>query len=110
MRTINASDFKARCLAIFDEVAAGGEPISITKRGRPVAQLTGPAPDPDRVALIGSVEILGDIMEPVLGADAWDAQRGQDVALCRATPFTCAPGASRARSAALVRSWTGRYG
>ena len=42
METINASDFKARCLAILDRVAATGERVVILKRGRPVAEL-GPA-------------------------------------------------------------------
>jgi prevent-host-death family protein len=39
MRTIKASDFKATCLKLMDEVAATGEPVVITKNRRPVAQL-----------------------------------------------------------------------
>jgi prevent-host-death family protein len=39
MRTMTASYFRARCLKLMDEVAAGGEAIVITKRGRPVAEL-----------------------------------------------------------------------
>ena len=39
METINASDFKARCLAILDRVQETGEPVVILKRGRPVAEL-----------------------------------------------------------------------
>ena len=39
MRTIRASEFKAKCLQLIDEVAASGEPIEITKRGKPVARL-----------------------------------------------------------------------
>lgn len=34
-----ASEFKARCLALLDRVHDGGEPITITKRGRVVARL-----------------------------------------------------------------------
>jgi prevent-host-death family protein len=41
MRTIKASEFKAKCL-LMDEVAASGEPIQITKHGKPVATLVGP--------------------------------------------------------------------
>ena len=39
MKTMSASQFKAKCLKIMDEVAASGEPVTITKNGKPVAQL-----------------------------------------------------------------------
>ncbi|MFP6732830.1 MAG: type II toxin-antitoxin system Phd/YefM family antitoxin [Rhodospirillales bacterium] len=39
MKTMSASEFKAKCLKIMDEVAASGEPVTITKNGKPVAQL-----------------------------------------------------------------------
>ena len=39
MRTIKASEFKARCLKLMDEVTATGEPLVITKDGGPVAQV-----------------------------------------------------------------------
>jgi prevent-host-death family protein len=42
MKTMKASDFKARCLAVLDEVEATGEVITILKRGRPVAQVVPP--------------------------------------------------------------------
>ncbi len=38
---INATEFKARCLALIDLTAASGEIITITKRGRVVAKLVG---------------------------------------------------------------------
>ncbi len=34
METIDASDFKARCLAILDRVQATGERVVILKRGQ----------------------------------------------------------------------------
>ena len=33
-RKINAAAFKAKCLALIDEVAETGQPITITKRGK----------------------------------------------------------------------------
>lgn len=39
IRTIPASQFKARCLAMLDEVAATGEEIVVTKHGRAVARV-----------------------------------------------------------------------
>ena len=38
-RKINAAAFKAKCLALIDEVAESGEPIIITKRGKDKVQL-----------------------------------------------------------------------
>ena len=39
MKEIKASIFKARCLALMDEVAASGEEIVVTKNGKPVSRL-----------------------------------------------------------------------
>jgi prevent-host-death family protein len=39
MRKMKAGEFKAKCLAVMDEVAASGEPVVITKRGQPVVRL-----------------------------------------------------------------------
>ncbi len=73
MRTIKASEFKAKCLKIMDEVASTGESVVITKRGLPVAQLTPIRHRPDTLfgALEGSVTILGDIIAPI--DVEWDA-------------------------------------
>ena len=76
MVTINASEFKAKCLAILDEVSDTGEAVVILKRGRPVAQLVPPPPSASRYAqdeLRGSVIIKGDVLEPVLPEEAWEA-------------------------------------
>ena len=56
MQTITATQFKAKCLAILDDVAAGGE-VVVTKHGRPVARLV-PVEDDPRRALVGSVKQL----------------------------------------------------
>jgi prevent-host-death family protein len=57
MREIPAGRFKAQCLALLDDVATSGEPIVVTKRGKPVARLV-PIEDPP--SLVGSVEFLVD--------------------------------------------------
>lgn len=72
--------FKARCLAILDEVAETGEVLTILERGRPVAQLVPPAPRTEgfpQEGLAGTVEFVGDVIEPVLPREAWDAERGE---------------------------------
>lgn len=75
MRTIKASTFKATCLKLMDEVAETGEPVVITKNGKPVAQL-GPVGRPRKSIWglhKGQVEILGDIIEPL--DVEWEANR-----------------------------------
>lgn len=57
MRTIPATRFKAECLQLLDDVAASGETIIVTKRGKPVARLLPLAP-PE--SLEGSVTFLVD--------------------------------------------------
>ncbi len=73
MRTIKASEFKAKCLKIMDEVAATGEPVIITKNGVPVGQLVpiGKRPADLFGAMKGSVIITGDIISPI--DVEWDA-------------------------------------
>ena len=73
MRTIKASEFKAKCLKIMDEVAASGEPVVITKNGVPITQLIPFKRRPVTLfgALKGSVSIRGDILAPV--DTLWDA-------------------------------------
>jgi prevent-host-death family protein len=67
MRTIKASEFKAKCLKLMDEVAASGEPVLITKSGKPVARLVPVAERPKSLwgAHKGLIEIKGDIISPI---------------------------------------------
>ena len=67
MRTVKASEFKAKCLKIMDEVAATGEPVIITKYGVPVAQLVSAVQKPKTLfgALSGSILYMGDIISPI---------------------------------------------
>ena len=68
MHTINASDFKARCLAILDRVHETGERVVILKRGRPVAELsrvTGDGNDYPQADLEGTVIVVDDVVGPV---------------------------------------------
>ena len=77
MIVYNASEFKAKCLSILDQVNSTREPVIIVKRGKPVAQLVPPVeqesgyPQDD---LRGSVRVLGDLVSPPLPAEAWDAE------------------------------------
>jgi len=78
MEQINASDFKAHCLAILDRVQRTGHPVTILKRGKEVAQLVPCSPRErgfPQDTLTGTVEIHGDITAPVLPSTSWEALR-----------------------------------
>lgn len=61
-KTISASEFKAKCLQILDELGADG--IVVEKRGKPVAKVM-PIGQADNSSLIGSmkgvIKVSGDI-------------------------------------------------
>ncbi|MDE0680660.1 MAG: type II toxin-antitoxin system prevent-host-death family antitoxin [Gammaproteobacteria bacterium] len=66
-RTIKASEFKAKCLKLMDEVAESGEEIVITKNGLPVSRLT-PYRRKSQMTFgrnRDNIRILGDIVEPM---------------------------------------------
>jgi prevent-host-death family protein len=74
-KTIKAGEFKAKCLQLMDEVALTGEPLVVTKRGKPVARLV-PAAKRRRSPfgfMKGRVRIVGDIISPI--DVEWDALR-----------------------------------
>lgn len=73
-RTMKASEFKATCLRLMDEVTNSGAEIVITKNGRPTARLV-----PYRKqfrdwfgADRGRIEILDDVISPI--DVEWEAQ------------------------------------
>ena len=76
-RLVNATEFKANCLALLDEIGDQGGTITVTKRGRPVATV-GPvkkqAWKSPKGAWAGKVRILPGIAnrDP---ADLWDVVR-----------------------------------
>jgi prevent-host-death family protein len=73
MRTIPAGRFKAQCLKLLDEVAATGETIVVTKRGKPVAKVE-PVEEPP--SLRGSVVYLVDDDELLFSTgEVWDVER-----------------------------------
>ena len=72
-RTISASKFKARCLALLDDVATTGRPFVVTKRGKPVARVCPVEATP---SLEGSVTWLVDEDELIAPLDErWDSAR-----------------------------------
>jgi len=79
MITINAAEFKAKCLSVLDQVAETGETIMILKGGKPVARLVPPTSSEARFpqeGLKGTVIVHGDIVGPVLPAETGEAEQG----------------------------------
>jgi len=75
METISISRFKATCLSLLERVKKTGEPLIITKRGEPVAQVTPPPPPAPEENSFGcmkhSIRIEGDIISPLPEED-WE--------------------------------------
>lgn len=65
-RVVTATELKAKCLALLDEVHDRGDTITVTRRGRPVATLQPvkkKAWKSPKGAWIGKVDIAGDIVK-----------------------------------------------
>ena len=78
MKTIAATEFKARCLRVIRQMSADREPVTITNRGRPVAVLS-PLPRMDDRPLIGalrgSVLSFDDPFSPAVEPSDWSANK-----------------------------------
>jgi len=63
---MGAAEFKARCLAVLDQVHERGEPVTITKRGHVVAVLMPAGDTNDRpwMRLAGTARWQGDPLAP----------------------------------------------
>lgn len=72
MQTIKASEFKAKCLHLMDQVNQSGEGIVITKNGKPVSILRPYRTVPDTLFGMhtGKIESRDDLTAP-LDVD-WD--------------------------------------
>ncbi len=78
LRTIGAGEFKAKCLALIDEVNRTGQEVIITKRGKPTAKLI-PFVEAQRKSFIGRLEGImkingdpDDLIKPVFPEEDWD--------------------------------------
>lgn len=76
MKQMPAGEFKARCLAIMDQVRESGEPVLITKHGKPVAKLVPAQNDADDIFgyMAGKVKVVGDIIGPVTPLEDWESK------------------------------------
>jgi len=77
-KMVGAAEFKKNCLRILDEVERSGETVTVTKRGRPVAEVK-PVKAAERRSIIGSMQgsaiRIGDILSPAY-EQRWNAELG----------------------------------
>jgi antitoxin (DNA-binding transcriptional repressor) of toxin-antitoxin stability system len=79
MQEVAISEFKAKCLALLDQVCKTKKPIRVTRFGKAVAEVIPPSSVQGRAAWIGSlkgsIEITGDIIAPANEESEWEALR-----------------------------------
>jgi prevent-host-death family protein len=77
VREVAISEFKAKCLAMVDQVNKTKTPIRITRRGKPIAEVVPVTAETDRRKWLGSMAgtgmIVGDIISPVIDLDTIEA-------------------------------------
>jgi prevent-host-death family protein len=76
---IGAADFKANCLKIIDQIGKDKQPVTITKRGNPVARLSPIDDSKAKGSIIGamkrSVLRFDDPFAPAADSSDWNAVR-----------------------------------
>ncbi len=74
---IGATEFKARCLRVISQMNKDGKPVTITRRGRPVAVLSPVQPPDEPTSIIGamrgSVLAYHDPFQPAADPSDWSA-------------------------------------
>jgi prevent-host-death family protein len=79
MQEIAISKFKATCLAVLEQVRRTGQPVRVTRFGKPVAEIVPPTPPKPQKSWLGSMagtmEITGDIVAPASDPDDWEVLR-----------------------------------
>ena len=60
-KSLSATEFKATCLRVIEQMRKDGEPVTITNRGRPVAVLSPASVSGTRPSIIGAMRgsVLG---------------------------------------------------
>ena len=73
MKQMRASAFKAQCLKIMNDIQATGEPVIVTKRGKPVVKVIPIKPPNDDIFgfMADKFDIIGDIESPVVPLKDW---------------------------------------
>jgi prevent-host-death family protein len=81
MASVPISKFKAQCLAMLENVRKTGQPLRITRFGKPMADIVPAAVHAPAswIGLFPEGELHDDLLAPAAGASEWEA-------LAEATP------------------------
>jgi prevent-host-death family protein len=73
---ISISKFKATCLAVLAKVKRTGQPVLVTKYGKPIAWIEPPPPPEKKKSWLGSFKkqgkIIGNVISPAFDEDEWE--------------------------------------
>lgn len=79
MKTIAATEFKAKCLNLIGQMGEDREPITITKRGKPVAILSPFPQTNETTSIVGAMRdtvlAYSDPFQPVTDPSDWTASQ-----------------------------------
>jgi prevent-host-death family protein len=79
IQEIAISKFKAKCLSLLEEVSKTKTPLRVTRRGKPIADVIPTSTEEDERGWIGSmsgsVDILGDVVSPVIDLEEIEVLR-----------------------------------
>jgi prevent-host-death family protein len=79
MKEIAISEFKAKCLALVEQVHKTRKPLRLTKHGKPIAEVVPVTQDNQREnwlgCMKGKMEIIGDIISPAVDEEEWEVLR-----------------------------------
>jgi antitoxin (DNA-binding transcriptional repressor) of toxin-antitoxin stability system len=79
METMPISKFKATCLAALERVRRTGQPLRVTRFGKPIADIFPPSPESQKHnwlgSMKGSLRINGDIVGPTEDLADWEVLR-----------------------------------
>ena len=76
MKEVAISEFKAKCLALIEQVHQTKQPLRVTKFGKVWAEVVPPSANTQSGHWIGSmkdeIKILGDIVSPASNENDWE--------------------------------------
>jgi prevent-host-death family protein len=78
VKEIGITEFKANCVSILERIRKTKKPVRITRHGVPIADIVPSSPELRRKfvgSMVGTGEILGDIVSPVIDLDDIEALR-----------------------------------
>ena len=77
IQEIAISKFKAKCLSLLEEVSKTKTPLRVTRRGIAIADVIPACSEGDERSWIGSlsgsVDLVGDVVSPVIDIEAIEA-------------------------------------